>query len=40
MAIITRGDARTQPGHFAPAILETFRQNHQVFSDIFDANGS
>jgi hypothetical protein len=40
MGIITRGDDRTQPGHFAPAILEAFSQNHQIFSDIFAANGS
>lgn len=35
MAIITRGDGRTQPEHFDPAILAVFKQNHQSFRDIF-----
>ncbi|MBI3478947.1 MAG: response regulator [Nitrosomonadales bacterium] len=34
--IITRGDGRTQPEHFDPVILATFKQNHQSFYDIFD----
>lgn len=37
MAIIARGDGRTQPGHFDPVILSTFRQNHRAFRDIFEA---
>jgi putative two-component system response regulator len=35
--IITRGDGRTQPEHFDPAILAVFKQNHQSFDDIFEA---
>jgi putative two-component system response regulator len=34
--IITCGDERTQPAHFDPFILEAFKQNHQMFCDIFD----
>jgi len=34
--IITVGDGRTQPGHFDPAILAAFAQNHAVFQDIFE----
>ncbi len=34
--IITMGDGRTQPGHFDPAILAAFAQNHMVFQDIFE----
>src|SRR5665811_1098699 len=37
VAIITRGDGRTQPEHFDPAILAVFKQNHQSFRDIFEA---
>ena len=36
--IITRGDERTQPSHFDPVILDGFKQNHQMFSDIFEAH--
>jgi putative two-component system response regulator len=35
--IMTRGDGRTQPEHFDPALLATFTQNHQAFRDIFEA---
>jgi putative two-component system response regulator len=38
MHIITHGDDRTRPEHFDPAILATFEQNHQTFSDIFEAH--
>jgi putative two-component system response regulator len=36
VAIITRGDGRTQPAHFDPAILAAFRENHQSFRDVFE----
>jgi putative two-component system response regulator len=35
--IITRGDGRTQPEHFDPAILATFTRGHRAFDDIFEA---
>jgi putative two-component system response regulator len=34
--IITRGDNRTQPQHFDPVIFAAFKQNHQLFRDIFE----
>lgn len=37
MDIIIRGDGRTQPEHFDPAVLAAFTQNHQAFCDIFEA---
>lgn len=33
--IITRGDERTQPGHFDPTLLAAFQQNHLAFRGIF-----
>ena len=38
MDIITHGDGRTQPEHFDPVILAAFKQNHQSFCDLFEAN--
>jgi putative two-component system response regulator len=38
--IMTNGDGATQPEHFDPAILAVFRQNHQLFRDIFEAHTS
>lgn len=34
--IITRGDGRTLPVHFDPAILSAFARNSQFFCDIFE----
>lgn len=36
--IITHGDDRTHPGHFDPAILAAFQQNHPLFDAIFEAH--
>jgi putative two-component system response regulator len=36
--IIFRGDGRTLPEHFDPAVLSAFTQNHQLFGEIFEAN--
>ena len=38
--IITRGDGRTDPAHFDPAIFAAFTQNHQSFRDIFEAHAA
>ena len=35
--IITRGDDRTRPEQFDPAILAVFEQQHLVFQDVFEA---
>lgn len=35
--IITRGDDRTQPGHFDPVILAAFKQHQRSLQDIFEA---
>ncbi|HTL98603.1 MAG TPA: HD domain-containing phosphohydrolase [Holophagaceae bacterium] len=36
MGIMTRGDGRTQPEHFDPAILDAFQRSHAAFAGIFD----
>ena len=38
MDIIMHGDGRTDPKHFDPIILGIFKQNHQLFQDIFEAH--
>ena len=38
MDIIMHGDGRTDPKHFDPIILRIFKQNHQLFQDIFEAH--
>lgn len=30
------GDGRTMPGHFDPAVLAAFTQNHEVFREVFE----
>ena len=34
--IITRGDGRIQPGHFDATILNAFKQDHELFREIFE----
>ncbi len=34
--IILKGDGRTQPGHFDPALLEIFKKTHNRFCDIYE----
>ncbi|NDU85284.1 MAG: response regulator [Ferrovum sp.] len=38
--IITRGDGRTQPEHFDPDVFAVFKQNHELFHEIFNAHTS
>jgi len=35
--IITKGDGRTLPQHFDPAVFEAFKQTHSSFRDIYEA---
>jgi putative two-component system response regulator len=34
--IIIKGDGRTMPGHFDPAVLDSFKANSGTFKEIFD----
>jgi putative two-component system response regulator len=36
--IMLRGDGRTQPAHFDPAIVQAFEANHSLFRDIFETH--
>ena len=36
--IITKGDGRTMPGHFDPAVLDAFKQCADGFNRIFEEN--
>ena len=36
--IIVKGDGRTSPGHFDPALVASFQGNHALFRDIFEAH--
>ena len=38
--IITKGDGRTQPGHFDPMVLEAFRVRHEAFRAAYDVRAN
>ncbi len=38
VSIITKGDGRTMPDHFDPAVLRAFEQSLSVFNDIFESH--
>ena len=40
MDILTLGDGRTQPEHFDPVFLATFRKNLNAFHEIFEAHAA
>lgn len=38
VAIMTKGDGRTQPEHFDPELLDAFSTSHSAFRDIFETH--
>ena len=36
--VIFDGDGRTRPDHFDPKVLNAFRQSHETFNEIYNAN--